>query len=103
MPANDNTSKCSSFFSPGTICAASIIRQSSRYNSFKRDPNESAKILILADERREHWLRLMDLSAGAEETSTCNPLSDRRHAPLRDRVINFGNHLGDCLKVPSNA
>jgi hypothetical protein len=76
--------------------------QSSRYNSFKIDPNESAKILRPAKVRREHWLKFMDLSAVAEETSNCNPLSVRRHAPLRDRLINFGKQLGDFATVASN-
>lgn len=49
--------------------------------------------------RREHWLRFIDLSAGAEETSARNPPSERRHAPLRDRLVNLGNCLGDCAKV----
>lgn len=80
-----------------------MVRQSSRYNSFSRDPNDCAKILTLTDERREHWLKLIDLSDGAEETSTCNPLSERRHAPLRDRLTNLGNHHGDGLRGPNNA
>jgi len=66
------------------------------------DPNELAKILRLAYVRREHWLRFMDLSAVAEETSNCNPLSVRRHAPVRDRMINLDRQLGDFANVESN-
>lgn len=73
--------------------------QSSRYNSFKRDLNDSAKMYTLADVRREHWLRFMDLSIGAEETSARKPPSESRHAPLRDRVVNLAKCLGDCARV----
>lgn len=99
MPATDNTSKCSSSINAGKISAASMPWQSSRYNSFRRDFNDSAKIYTLEDVRREHWLRFMDLSAGAEETSARKPPSESRHAPLRDRVDKLDKCLGDCAKV----
>lgn len=91
MPATDNTSKCSSSISAGTISAASMPWQSSRCNSFRRDFDDSAKIYILAEVRREHWLRFIDLRAGAEETSASKPPSESQHAPLRDRVVNLNN------------
>jgi len=101
-PASDNTSKCSSLFNADKISATSMSIQSSRYNSFKSDPNESAKISRLAKVRREHWLRFMDLSVVAEETSNCNPLSVRRHAPVRDRLINLDKQFGDFANVQGN-
>lgn len=49
--------------------------------------------------RREHWLRFIDLSAGAEETSARKPPSESRHAPRSDRVVNLSKFLGDRAKV----
>lgn len=49
--------------------------------------------------RREHWLRFIDVSIGAEETSARNPTSESRHAPLMDKRVNLGNRLGACANV----
>jgi hypothetical protein len=74
-------------------------KQLSRYNSFRRDFNDSAKLKRLADVRREHWLRFIDLSIGVEEISERNPPSESRHAPPRDRLVNTGNCFGDLAKL----
>jgi len=57
---------------------------------------------MLDDVRREHWLRLIDVIAGAEETSCRSPTSESRHAPLKDKVDSIGNTFGDLAKVKGN-
>lgn len=87
MSATDNISKCLSFISVGRIDSASTFWQSSIYNSFSTDAKFSAKMLIPVDVRREHALKFIDFSEGAEDTSACSPSSERRYAPLRDTVV----------------
>lgn len=79
-----------------------MLWQSFKYSSFSNDPNELAKVSILEEVRREHWLRFRDLSAGTEETSAPNPTSERRHAPLRDKETKEGKQLADRAKVEFN-
>lgn len=68
-----------------------MLWQSFIYNSLKTDPNEFAKVSTPPLVSREHWLRLMDLSAGADEISVANPPSVRRQAPVIDMVESAGN------------
>lgn len=99
MPANDKTSKLSIFCKAGRMAIASIPWHSSRYSSFKTDPSESAKWQMPLDVSREHWLRLMDLKAGADETRALNPASESRYAPLNDSEISADKLFGERAKV----
>jgi len=78
-----------------------MLWQSLMYSSRKLVANESAKVSILAEVRREHWLRFKDCRAGAEETSELSAASESRHAPLMDKVVNLGKLPGDRAKVAS--
>lgn len=99
MPANDKTSKLSIFSKAGSMTMASISWQSSRYSSFKTDPSEAAKWQMPLDVSREHWLRLMDLKAGTDETKTLNPVSESRYAPLNDSEISADKLCGERATV----
>jgi hypothetical protein len=78
---------------------ASIPWQSSIHNSLKTDPSEVAKEQMPSDVSREHWLRLIDLSAGAEETRILIPASENRYAPFNDNEANAGKLFGQRAKV----
>ena len=69
--------------------------QSSMYNSWRTDPNELAKMSILAELRREQRLIFRDFKAGAEETMELSPTSEIRQPPLRDKVVKVGKLFGD--------
>lgn len=94
MPLSDRTSKYFSRLSVGRIHIASKVSQSSRYSSCKIDPKELAILSMPTSVRREHWLRFIDLKAGAEETSAASPPSEIRQAPFKEIVVNAGNPFG---------
>lgn len=56
---------------------------------------------MLVEVRREHWLRFIDLRAGAEVTSALNPTSEIRHAPQMDKVVREGKLFNELAKVDS--
>lgn len=99
IPPSDRTSKCSSFNNAGRISIASISRQSSIYNSLRTDFSEFAKLQMPTEVSREHWLRLIDVIDGAEETSAFSPSSERRYAPFNDTVVRAGRLLSEWAKV----
>lgn len=103
MPATDNTSKYLNFLNAGRISIASILWQSSIYNSLKFDPKESAIKLMASEVRRVHWPKLIDRRAGADITRSLSPLSDKRQAPLRDTMANLERLFEDWANVSLNA
>lgn len=72
-----------------------MLWQSFIYNSLRTDPSELAKVAMLPPVSKEHWLRLMDLSAGADEISVANPPSVRRQAPVIDKEESAGKQFAD--------